>query len=491
MPSAFYLPIGNAHYDWRFASTPQTQLNDRRISCPRGRVMGGSSAINGMVYVRGNAADFDRWAELGATGWGANDVLPYFQKAERSTDPTRDLEYRGTEGPLVTSAGSQANPLHGAFLRAAQEAGYPYSNDLNGREQEGFGTLPMTVSGGVRCSTARAYLTNPPHNLTILRGHQAHRLRLKAGRCTGVELTGRGGQRVRLSAGRTVVACGAVGSPQLLKLSGIGPAAELQKLDIEVAADRPEVGANLRDHLEVYVQQSCTQPVTLNAQLDLLGKARIGAHWLLTRNGLGATNHFETGGFIRSRPSQRWPDIQFHFLPAAMSYSGALAGIEHGFQVHVGPMSSESRGTVQLRSNNALDAPILDFNYMSTAEDWRVFRAAIRAARTIFEQPALAAFSGLEISPGAAQQTDQQLDNFVRANAESAYHPCGTCRMGSDADAVVDPTGRVNEIQDLWVADSSIFPHLTNGNLNAPTVMVAEKIAAQLRGQTLTPSEAN
>jgi len=463
-------------------------MNNRRISCPRGRTMGGSSAINGMVYVRGHAKDFDRWQSLGATGWGAADVLPYFRKAESATDPARDADFRGDSGPLVTSAGTLSNPLHEAFLVAAEEAGHPRSSDLNGRQQEGFGTLPMTVRDGVRCSAASAYLASPPDNLTILRSHQAHRLRFKNGRCYGVELGRSNGQLVRVTGGRTIVACGAIGTPQLLMLSGIGPPDVLAKVGIRVLADRHEVGENLRDHLEVYVQKTCRQPVSLNAQLGLLGKARIGAQWLLTQRGLGATNHFETGGFIRSDHHKDWPDIQFHFLPAAMSYAGALAGVAHGFQAHVGPMSSNARGTVRLQTDQATDAPLIDFNYMSEPDDWRVFRAAIRATRDIFAQPGLARFSGREISPGKDQVSDQQLDEFVRAHAESAYHPCGTCRMGSDDDAVVDPSGRVNGVDDLWVADASVFPHLTNGNLNAPTIMVAEKIADQLRGRQL-PSE--
>ena len=487
MPSAFYLPIGNPYYDWCFRSTPQSRLNDRRITCPRGRVIGGSSAINGMVYVRGHREDFERWQTLGASGWGYADVLPYFRKAERATDPERDSAYRGETGPLVTTTGALTNPLHSAFLAAAKEAGYPLTDDLNGRHQEGFGTLPMTVENGVRCSVAKAYLSDRPANLHILSGHQAQHLRFQDRRCIGAELRAPNGQRVRLSAGRTILACGAIGSPQLLMLSGIGPAAALRELDIPVRADRSEVGENLRDHLEVYVQNACTAPVTLNSELGLLGKARIGLEWLLTRRGLGASNHFETGGFIRSGFDQGWPDIQYHFLPAAMTYAGDPAGVKHGFQAHVGPMSSEARGTVRLRTNKASDEPLLNFNYMSGPNDWQVFRAAVRSAREIFAQDALRPFAGNEISPGAQLQTDEELDAFIRNHAESAYHPCGTCRMGSDAQAVVDPQGKVNEIEDLWVADASIFPHLTNGNLNAPTIMLAEKIADHLKGGALPP----
>jgi choline dehydrogenase len=359
---------------------------------------------------------------------------------------------------------------------------------LNGYQQEGFGTLPMTVNGGKRCSTYESYLKPAlkRDNLTVLSHATVTRLLLKQNRCTGVELK-LGRNLARISAEKTLVASGAVGSPQLLLCSGIGPADHLRSLSIGVQVDSPEVGENLRDHLEVYIQQHCKEPVSLNSHLGLVGKGLIGARWLLTKDGLGATNHFETGGFVRHSATAAWPNIQFHFLPAAMTYAGDLATRGHGFQVHVGPMSSESKGTLKLRSNDITVAPELKFNYMSEAADWEVFRAAIRTARHIFSQPALAGFSDGEISPGADAESDNALDAFVRAHAESAYHPCGTCRMGSDAGAVVDPQGRVNGVENLWIADSSVFPHLTNGNLNAPTIMLAEKIADHVRGHDLPP----
>ncbi len=490
MPSAFYLPMGQKAYDWCFQSEPEAQLNRRRIQCPRGKVLGGSSSINGMVYVRGHARDFERWETLGATGWSYADVLPYFRRAENARDPDRDAAYCGTGGPLVTAAGSLDNPLHAAFLAACLETGHGSSNDLNGYRQEGFGTLPMTVDNGVRCSTNTAYLApaRGRKNLRVLTGAQARRLLIDEGKCSGVDLA-IGRNSVRIKAGTTVLAAGAIGSPQLLMCSGIGPADHLRTTSIGVQLDSPEVGANLRDHLEVYVQQSCAQPVTLNSQLGLIGKALIGNQWLLKHTGLGATNHFETGGFIRHDASADWPNIQFHFLPAAMTYAGKPATAGHGFQVHVGPMSSEATGTVRLRSAEATDAPELRFNYMTGKNDWQVFRAAIRHAREIFQAPALGAFSAGEISPGPDAEGDQALDAFIRAHAESAYHPCGTCRMGSDATAVVDPKGQLRGIERLWVADASVFPHLTNGNLNAPTIMLAEKIADHLKGQLLPPQE--
>jgi len=486
MPSAFYLPMGQPAYDWCFESEPEPHLNRRRISCPRGRTLGGSSSINGMVYVRGHPANFERWEALGASGWGYADVLPYFRRAEAAQDAARDEAYCGRAGPLITNAGSLKNPLHQAFLNAAEEAGFLRTKDINGFQQEGFGTLPMTVSSGERCSTYAAYLKPvvKRDNLTVLSHAVVKRLQFEQQRCVGVELAV-GGNLARIAADKTVLASGAIGSPQLLLCSGIGPADHLRSVSVQVHMDAPEVGSNLRDHLEVYVQQHCSAPVTLNSQLGLVGKGAIGARWLVRRDGLGATNHFETGGFIRHSTEVSWPDIQFHFLPAAMTYAGDLATRGHGFQAHVGPMSSESTGTVRLRSADVNDAPELKFNYMSTDTDWRVFRAAIRGAREIFAQQALAGFSAGEISPGVDADSDSALDAFVRAHAESAYHPCGTCRMGSDKNAVVDPEGRVQGIDNLWVADSSVFPHLTNGNLNAPTIMLAEKISDHLRGRSL------
>lgn len=490
MPSAFYLPMGQAAYDWCFQSEPEAQLNRRRIACPRGKVLGGSSSINGMVYVRGHANDFERWAALGAQGWSYADVLPYFRRAENAQDPQRDPAYRGSDGPLITSAGSLTNPLHSAFLSACAEAGHGRTSDINGYRQEGFGTLPMTVDTGVRCSSNTAYLAPARNrkNLRVMTNAQARRLLIDRGKCRGVELS-IGRNHVRIRAGTMVLSAGAIGSPQLLMCSGIGPADHLRATSIGVALDNPGVGANLRDHLEVYVQQRCAQPVTLNSQLGLVGKGLIGAQWLFQRDGLGTTNHFETGGFIRHNPGAQWPNIQFHFLPAAMTYAGEPATPEHGFQVHVGPMSSESTGTVRLRTGDTADAPELRFNYMTHEDDWHVFRAAIRHAREIFQSPSLAPFSAGEISPGADADSDSALDAFIRAHAESAYHPCGTCRMGSDADAVVDSQGRLRGVDNLWVADASVFPHLTNGNLNAPTIMVAEKIADHLRGQLLPRQE--
>jgi choline dehydrogenase len=483
MPSAFYLPMGQPKFDWCYHSEVETHMNGRRLACPRGRVLGGSSSINGMVYVRGNAADFDRWEAMGAQGWGYESVLPYFKKAQCADEGRNADDFRGGHGPLGTTTGDLNNPLYHAFLRATAEAGYPYAADLNGAQQEGFGPMPMTVAQGRRSSASRSYLRPAAQrkNLRVLTQANVKRLCLQAGAAVGLEAN-IAGRDVAVSAHREVLLCaGAINSPQLLMLSGIGPAKHLESLGIETLLDLPGVGQNLMDHLEVYVQQACTSPISLHKHLGLLGRAKIGAQWLLRKQGLGATNHFEVGGFIRSDASQAQPDIQFHFLPTAMSYDGSAKAKGHGFQVHVGPMLPKSRGSVTLRSARPEDSPKIAFNYMSHPDDWQVFRAAIRKAREIFAQPGLDHLRGPELSPGADQVSDEQLDAFIAAHAESAYHPCGTCRMGTDSEAVVDPAGRVRGVSALRVVDASIFPHITNGNLNAPTIMVAERMADLIR----------
>ncbi|NCF32019.1 MAG: choline dehydrogenase [Proteobacteria bacterium] len=481
MPSAFYLPMQSKSLSWGYRSEPEAHMNGRRLDCPRGRGLGGSSSINGMVYVRGHAQDYERWQSLGAEGWSYADVLPYFKKAQGSRVGASTDVARGFDGPLTTTNGSMQNPLYGYFLQAAQQAGYAYREDLNDGEQEGFGPLPMTVGDGVRQSSSRSYLARPGKNLRILRNATVTNVVMDHHRAIGVEALVKG-RRITVRADQEVIlSAGAINSPQLLMLSGIGNAEHLRHVGIEALIDAPGVGENLMDHLEVYVQQVCTEPLSLYKDLSYWGRMKIGMRWLYNQSGLGATNHFEAGGFMRSDPSQPYPDIQFHFLPAAMSYDGSSKVQQHGFQAHVGPMLPRSRGSVSLRSNDPYQAPRINFNYMSEAEDWRVFREAIRAARRIFAQPALFAVSGQELSPGAEQQSDAQLDEFIRNHAESAYHPCGTCRMGNDACAVVDPTGRVNGVEKLRVVDSSIFPHIPNGNLNAPTIMLAEKLADAIK----------
>jgi choline dehydrogenase len=489
MPSALSIPMNMERYDWRYFTEPEPNLDGRRLHTPRGKVLGGSSSINGMVYVRGNPLDFERWQEEGARGWGYADVLPYFRRAE--TYAGGGNEYRGAEGPLATRRGARANPLHAAWLEAGRQAGYPFTADMNGFQQEGFGDMDMTVGGGRRCSSANAYLRPAMGraNLAVRTHALATRILFEGRRAVGVRYR-RGAQvhdvRVRRE---VIVSAGAINSPQLLKLSGVGSAEELAALGIETRHELPGVGENLQDHLEFYFQVASREPVTLYAHTSAWRKTLIGARWLLAHDGLGATNHFETGGFIRSEAGVRYPDIQFHFLPMAVSYDGSSLAREHGFQAHAGPMRSQSQGRVLLRSVQPFDPPRILFNYLSEPADWLQMRACVRLTREIFAQPAFDRFRGREISPGAGVQSDAEIDAFIRAQTESAFHPCGTCRMGSSADprAVVDPQTRVIGLEALRVVDASIMPSITTGNLNAPTIMLAEKAADQIRGRRPLP----
>jgi choline dehydrogenase len=489
MPSALSIPMNMPRYDWRYYTEPEPQLNGRRLHTPRGKVLGGSSSINGLVYVRGNAHDFERWREEGASGWGYADVLPYFKRAENYACGADD--YRGAAGPLATRRGLLENPLHAAWLEAGRQAGYPITADMNGFQQEGLGRMDMTVGGGRRCSAANAYLRPALRraNLTVRTHALATRVLFEGRRAVGV-LYRRGEQLHEVRVRREVIlSCGSINSPQLLKLSGIGAAAELAALGIPVVHERPGVGENLQDHLEFYFQVACREPITLYSQISPLARARIGLRWLLRHDGLGASNHFETGGFIRSRAGVRYPDIQFHFLPLAVNYDGSALAREHGFQAHVGPMRSRSLGWVRLRSAEARDAPRIFFNYMSQAEDWQEMRACVRLTRELFAQPAFDRYRGREIQPGAGVESDAAIDAFVRERVESAFHPSCTCRMGSadDPQAVVDAHGRVIGIAALRVVDSSIMPSITTGNLNAPTIMLAEKAADHIRGTPPLP----
>ena len=487
MPAALSYPMNMRQYDWGYQSEPEPFLNNRRLACPRGKVIGGSSSINGMVYVRGHAMDFDHWAETGAQGWAYADVLPYFKRMEHwhSGGHGGDPGWRGTSGPLHVSRGPRRNPLFAAFVEAGRQAGYPITGDYNGHQQEGFGPMEQTVHRGRRWSAANAYLRPALRraNCRIIRA-LAQRVVFDGRRAVGVEVLQNGQKRV-LRAGREVVlAASSINSPKLLMLSGIGPAAELRRHGIGVTADRPGVGQNLQDHLELYIQMAASQPITLYKHWNLLSKAMIGAQWLLTKTGMGASNQFESAAFIRSRAGVPYPDIQYHFLPIAVRYDGQAAAEGHGFQAHVGPMRSASRGHVTLRSADPLEAPKIVFNYMSHPEDWEDFRRCIRLTREIFAQEAFAPFIKHEIQPGVAVQSDAELDGFIAEHAESAYHPCGTCKMGATSDpmAVVDAQARVIGVEGLRVADSSIFPRITNGNLNAPSIMVGEKVSDHLLG---------
>ncbi|MCA0921680.1 choline dehydrogenase [Pseudooceanicola nanhaiensis] len=482
MPGALSYPMNMSRYDWGFMTEPEPHLNNRTLVTPRGKVVGGSSSINGMVYVRGHAMDFEQWSQMGAKGWSYADVLPYFKRMEHWHDGGHggDDDWRGTEGPLHVTRGPRRNPLYQAFVDAGKQAGFETTDDYNGEKQEGFGPMEQTVWGGRRWSAANAYLKPALKrpNLTLHRC-LARKVVIENGRATGVEV--RRGSAIEVVKARreVIIAASSINSPKLLMHSGIGPAAQLAEHGIEVIADRPGVGANLQDHLELYIQQACTQPITLYKHWNLFGKALAGAQWMVFKSGLGASNQFESAAFIRSRPGVEYPDIQFHFLPFAVRYDGKAAAEGHGFQAHVGPMRSPSRGEITLKSPDPEAAPRIFFNYMSEEQDWIDFRHCIRVTREIFGQKAFDPFRGDEIQPGSHLQSDDELDGFIREHAESAYHPCGTCRMGAttDSHAVVDEECRVIGVSGLRVADSSIFPSIPNGNLNAPSIMVGEKAA--------------
>jgi choline dehydrogenase len=442
-----------------------------------------------MVYVRGHAHDYDHWAESGATGWAYADVLPYFKRLENWHDGGHggDPAWRGTSGPLHVTRGKRDNPLHAAFVEAGKQAGFELTSDYNGEKQEGFGPMEQTVWQGRRWSTANAYLKPAlkRQNCTLVRGY-ARRVVFDGNRATGVEIE-RGGSVETLTARREViVAASSINTPKILMLSGVGPAAHLAEHCIDVVADRQGVGQNLQDHLELYIQQASTQPITLYKYWNLFGKAFVGAQWLLTKTGVGASNQFESAAFLRSKPGVDYPDIQYHFLPIAVRYDGKAAAEGHGFQAHVGPMRSPSRGAVTLASADPKDAPKILFNYMSKEQDWADFRHCIRLTREIFGQKAFEPYRGKEIQPGSSVQSDDELNDFIRDHVESAYHPCGTARMGraDDPNAVVDPECRVIGVEGLRVADSSVFPRITNGNLNGPSILVGEKASDHILGRT-------
>lgn len=493
MPGALSYPMNMPRYDWGYWSDPEPHLGGRRLACPRGKVIGGSSSINGMVYVRGHAGDYDHWAEQGATGWSYADVLPYFLRMESwdSGGHGGDPDWRGKDGPLTVSRGKRDNPLFNAFVEAGRQAGFELTDDYNGEKGEGFGPMEQTVKNGQRASAANAYLKPAlkRSNLDMIRCF-ARRIVIENGRAVGVEIE-RGSNRETVRArNEVIIAASSINSPKLLMLSGVGPAAHLAEHGIDVVADRPGVGQNLQDHLELYIQQACIQPITLFKYWNLPGKAWVGARWLFTRTGPGASNQFESAAFLRSKPGVRYPDIQYHFLPIAVRYDGQAAAEGHGYQAHVGPMCSPSRGRVALTSSDPTAAPSILFNYMSRPEDWSDFRHCIRLTRDIFSQAAFDPFRGKEIQPGADVQSDDELDGFIREHVESAYHPCGTCRMGraDDPTAVVDPECRVIGVDGLRVADSSIFPRITNGNLNGPSILVGEKASDHILGRHPLPA---
>ena len=495
MPTALSIPMNMPKYNWGFESNPEPYVNDRRLDCPRGKVLGGSSSINGMAFVRGNPRDFDQWEALGASGWNYASCLPYFKKMESWVGGAND--YRGGFGPVHVNAGNEMmlNPLYQAFIDAGLEAGYPYTEDYNGHQQEGFGQKHMNVSKGVRQSTAVTYLKAAKHrkNLTILPHTLVDKILFDkesdGAKAIGVRYRSAGRALDVMALQEVIVCAGSIGSPAVLQRSGIGPASVLEQAGVVVRVESPGVGENLQDHLEVYFQYECTQPVSLNRKLNWWSKAMIGARWALLRDGLGATNHFESCGFIRSRAGLQQPNIQYHFLPAAMRYDGRAAFAGDGYQVHVGPNKPHSRGSIAIRSANPKDAPSIQFNYLQHEQDRIDWRDTIRLTREVLQQSALARYRGDEIQPGMHIDSDEQIDAWVRDNVESAYHPSCTVKLGADHDpmAVLDSECKVRGVEQLRVVDSSIFPTITNGNLNAPTMMVAERAADMIRGRLLAP----
>ncbi|MCO2562368.1 choline dehydrogenase [Pseudomonas aeruginosa] len=492
MPAALAFPLQGRRYNWACETDPEPYMNNRRMECGRGKGLGGSSLINGMCYIRGNALDFDGWAkEPGLEDWSYLDCLPYFRKAE-----TRDIgpnDYHGGDGPVsVTTPKAGNNPLFHAMVEAGVQAGYPRTDDLNGYQQEGFGPMDRTVTPeGRRAATGRGYLDQARGrpNLTIVTHALSDRILFSGKRAIGVSyLVGNGDNPVTAHARREVLVCsGAIASPQLLQRSGVGPAALLRDLDIPVVHDLPGVGANLQDHLELYLQYACKQPVSIYPATKWWNQPAIGAQWLFLGKGLGASNQFEAGGFIRTREAFEWPNIQFHFLPVAINYNGSKGVQEHGFQAHMGSMRSPSRGRIHLKSRDPRQHPSILFNYMSHEQDWQEFRDGIRLTREIMNQPALDPYRGRELSPGVSVQSDAELDEFIRNHAETAFHPSCSCKMGSDDMAVVDGQGRVHGMEGLRVVDASIMPLIITGNLNATTIMMAEKIADRIRGRQPLP----
>ena len=492
MPTALSYPMNTDKYAWQFHTDKEDGLDGREMHCPRGKVLGGSSSINGMVYVRGHACDFDEWEENGAEGWNYQTVLPYFKRAETWSGGADT--YRGGDGPLSTNNGNDMtmNPLYQAFIDAGEEAGYGKTDDYNGYRQEGFGPMHMTVKDGVRASTSNAYLRRAMKrpNLTLKTGVLTEKVLFDGQRATGLEFRVNGQKQQATASKEVILSAGSIGSPTILQRSGVGPKAVLENANVPVVHDLPGVGENLQDHLEVYFQYWCKQPVTLNSKLGLISKGLIGTRWILFKDGLGATNHFESCGFIRSRAGLKWPNIQYHFLPAAMRYDGQAAVDGHGFQVHVGPNKPESRGKVWIESNDPEAKPRIHFNYIGTEQDKQDWRDTIRLTREILQQSALDEYRGEEIQPGMNIQSDEEIDRWLKDNVESAYHPSCTCKMGADNDAmaVLDAECRVRGVENLRVVDSSIFPTITNGNLNAPTIMVAERAADMILGKSLLPA---
>lgn len=491
MPAALAFPIGNKHYDWMYESEPEPFMNNRRIYHARGKVLGGSSSINGMIWQRGNPMDYERWSkDQGMETWDYAHCLPYFKRMENClADPKNP--FRGDSGPLQLERGPVKSPLFNAFFKATVEAGYPRTDDVNGFRQEGFAAFDRNVRRGRRLSAARAYLypVLKRPNLTVKTRAMVTRVIFEGTRAVGVEVIIKGKKQV-IQAQEVVLCGGAINTPQILQLSGVGNASELEALGIPVVKDLPGVGANLQDHLEVYVQYSCKKPVSMQPMLKFWRRPFIGAQWLFLRKGPGATNHFEAGGFARSNSTVKYPNLMFHFLPLAIRYDGTARSSGHGYQVHVGPMYSDARGTIKIKSQDPFEKPALRFNYLSTQQDKQEWIEAIHVARNILTQSAMDEFNGGETSPGSAVSTDEEILDWVRKDGETALHPSCSAKMGTDAMSVVDPkTMKVHGVEGLRVADASVFPYVTNGNIYAPVMMVAEKAADLILGNDPLPPE--
>ncbi|MEV5409576.1 choline dehydrogenase [Thermopolyspora sp. NPDC052614] len=485
MPAALMFPIGSRFYDWKYETEPEPHMKGRRIYHARGKVLGGSSSINGMIFQRGNPMDYQRWAaDAGMRNWDYAHCLPYFKKMENCTGPVseRDAPFRGTDGPLVLERGPAEGPLFDAFFAAVQEAGHALTDDVNGYRQEGFSTFDRNIRRGRRLSAARAYLypAMRRRNLTVRTRAFVSRIVFDGNRAIGVECDGE-----VVKAGEVILCAGAISSPHLLQLSGVGDERDLKDHNIRIVQHLPGVGQNLQDHLEVYVQHACTKPVSMAPNLAMWRRPFIGARWLFGRSGPGSTNHFEAGGFIRSNDDVTYPNLMFHFLPIAVRYDGSAPTQGHGYQVHIGPMYSDARGSVKLKSADPRVKPALRFNYLSTAQDRREWVEAIRHTRHIMSQPAFAELNGGEISPGPEVRTDEEILDWVARDAETALHPSCTCRMGVDELSVLDPaTMGVYGVEGVRVVDASAMPYITNGNIYAPTMMLAEKAADLILGNT-------